>query len=78
MWCGERRPRFEVGRLVEIHGSVIDLQYGERVDGGRLVVDCILRVLGIDSFCDFHYYFFSRFDIVIVGFILGCMMMRTR
>ncbi len=32
-----------VGRLVEIHGSVIDLRYGERVDGGRLVVDCILR-----------------------------------
>ena len=31
-----------VVRLVEIHGSVIDLRYGARVGGGHLVVYCIL------------------------------------
>lgn len=32
-----------VGRRDEFRGSVIDLQCGERVGGGRLLVDCILR-----------------------------------
>jgi hypothetical protein len=77
VWCGERRPHFEVGRLVEIHGSVIDLRYDERADGGRLVVDCILRVLGIDLFYDFHYYF--SVDLVLLSFVfVGYMMKSTR
>ena len=55
-----------VGRLVEIHGSAIDLRYGERVDGGRLVVDCILRFYGIDLYFDFHCVIFCSFGYVFV------------